>query len=174
MADSYKLTVLKRLTALLEAVTPTPYGTPNQMPASMAGLVFRGRNIFGDDSLRTMISILESPRQPTPDFTADAQVSRAKWPLLIQGFTPDDKIHPTDPAYGLLDDVELRLARIVKKTSSGQGDFPDDYYLGPYFDGYLISSFEAGPAVVRPATDGISKSCFFWLPVSVGISRIIR
>lgn len=177
MADSYKLTILKRLTALLEAIEPTPQGTPNQMPAIMTGLVFRGRNTFGDEQMDTFITILESPRQPTPDFTADAQVSKNKWPLLIQGFTKDDKIHPTDLAYGFLDDVEFRLDRIVKKTGSGRGDFPDDYMLGAHIDGnpgYLISDFEAGPAVVRPATDGISKSTFFWLPVSVGISRIIR
>lgn len=176
MVDSVKLTVLKRLTALLEGMSPSPVAdvTP-EAPPTMAGVVFRGRAVFGDSDPKWMLSILESPRPFTGQFSADGQARRDLWPIFIQGWCPDDKKHPSDPIYSLLDDVERRLDRVVLRLpGTGNPKFIEDYFLGPALDGngYLITSFEVGPGVVRPPSDGISSKSFFYLPLQVGLARI--
>ena len=176
MADSTKLTVLKRLTALLEGMSPTAVAdvTP-EAPPTMAGVVFRGRAVFGDSDPKWMLSILESPRPFTGQFADDGQVRRDLWPIFIQGWCPDDKSHPSDPIYSLLDDVERRLDCVTRTSrDTGMPKFADHYLLGESLDGdgYLITSLEVGPGVVRPPTDGLSSKSFFYLPLQVGLARI--
>lgn len=175
MADSYRLTVLKRLTALLESIVPTAYGTPNQMPAVLTGRVFRGRTLFGESDPETLLSILESPRSLGAGFTNDNSVRKEDWQLLIQGWTVDDKKHPSDPLYSLLDDVEICLDRVTRLLgSNGEPKYPNDYLLGAALDGdgRLIASMQVGPCSVRPPTENLSSKCFFYVPVRVEIARI--
>jgi hypothetical protein len=167
VADPNRLAVLKALTALLETVVPT---APTIEPAltSMEGLVFRGRNRFGDDDPKTMLSILEAPRPDSSLFTAENQARADDWLLLVQGWCPDDKANPSDAVYFLMDDVENTLDRIIRVSpGTGYPKYPSDYMLGG-----LITRCQFGPGTVRPPTENISSKSFFYLPVRVGLARI--
>jgi hypothetical protein len=173
VADSYRLAVLKRLTVLIEGTTVTPF-TGVELPATLAGVVFRGRSFYGEDDPKTMISILEDPRPSGGTSTEDGRRYET-WSIFIQGWCPDDKANPTDPCYSLADDIELRLDRITRVLrSSGQPKYPDDYLLGAALDGdgTLIAKFESRSVIVRPATQGVSSKSFFYIPVQVGLARI--
>lgn len=173
MADSTKLTVLKRLTALIEGTLISPIDGID-LPTDLTGRVFRGRLFFGDDDPKTMISILEAPRQIGSRYTDDDQAKSGPWSLLIQGWCPEDKANPTDSVYGLLDDVERRLGRIIAlRGSDGRAKYPEHYMLGASLngDGYLISGFQMGDSIVRPPQEGVSSKSFFYLPVQVGLAR---
>ncbi len=174
MADSYRLAVLKRLTTLLEGTIVTPVAGIT-LPATLTGVVFRGRNRFGDNDPDTMLALLESPRQGGASFTDDDQVRNEDWGLLIQGMCPELKTHPCDSTYSLLDDVERRLDRITKVTTeTGFPKYPSDYMLGPSLDGdgHLITRFRVSAGTVRPPTENISSRSFFYIPVQVGLARI--
>lgn len=176
MADSYRLTILKRLTALIELTPLTPLdATDVILPATLADVVFRGRTFFGDDGPHTLVSILEAPRGSSSRFTEEGNTRLGQWALLVQGWCPDDKRNPTDNIYSVLDDVERQLDRITRRRNSdGSGKFPEHYLLGAALngDGYLINSFEVGEPVVRPPAEGVSSKSFFYLPVQVGLARI--
>lgn len=167
MADPQKLQVLKALTVLLEGIAPSaPTIDPPLM--SMSGLVFRGRNRFGDDDPKTMISILEAPRPNNSVYTGENQARSDDWLLLVQGWCPDDKTNPSDPIYFLLDDVERRLDRVIAESAStGYPKYPEHYMLGG-----LITGMRVGPGTVRPPTEQISSKSFFYVPVQVGLARI--
>lgn len=168
MADSYRLQVLKALTVLLEGTTLTPVaGITPALPASLAGLVYRGRVKFGENDPDTMLSILESPRPGGAQFAGGNEARSEDWPLLVQGWCPDDKVNPSDPIYSVLDDVEKRLDRITRTiSSSGAGKYPE------YMLGNLITRFQMNPPVVRPPTENLSSKSFFYIPVQVGLARI--
>lgn len=161
MADSYRLAVLKALTVQLKGITPAA-----GYNYDLSGAVFRGRNRFGDSDPATMVSILEAPRPDNGLFVGDRATRHEMWPLLVQGWCPDDKDNPSDPVYGLLDDVERCLARVIA-TDDGTGDgmYPAEYMLGK-----KITALEISPGVVRPPTDGISSRSFFYLPLRVGLA----
>lgn len=162
MADSYRLAVLKALTDHLAAAH-----VDDGYNFTLAGAVFRGRGRFGDSDPDTMVSILENPRPDFGSFAAEnGSVRGEKWPLLIQGWTADDATNPSDPVYGLLDDVERRLGRlIVCSEHTGNPMYPSEYLLGR-----KITSLDLSPGVVRPPTDGISSRCFFYLALRVGLA----
>lgn len=173
MADSYRLVVLKRLTTLLEGTPLTPY-TGLTFPATLAGAVFRGRVAYGESDPDLLVSILESPRDIGAQYLDDGTRNET-WPLAIQGWCPDDKKNPTDPLYGIADDVERRLSRItIQSRGTGYPKYPDDYMLGPAIDGNgaLITKFQIGRPSIRPAAEGVSSKAFFYLPVQVGLARI--
>lgn len=177
MADSYRLTVLKRLTTLLEGTTLTPVvGLDPALPATLANVVFRGRSLFGDSDPRTMVSLLESPRpQGTVYGGTDNEVRLESWGILLQGFCPELKTNPSDSVYSMLDDVEKRLSRITATlTSNGNAKYPEHYMLGAALDGngYLISDFQMPGGVVRPPTENVSRSTFFYIPLQIGLVRI--
>ncbi|MCB1865171.1 MAG: hypothetical protein KDG50_07045 [Chromatiales bacterium] len=162
MADSYRLAVLKALTAQLETIAVADGYTHD-----LAGLVFRGRNRWGESDPDVMISILENPRPDIGQFAGEPEGARAEsWPLFVQGWVPDDIENPTDPAYGLMDDVETCLARITAVVdATGEPKYQSEFLLGN-----RITSFRFGPGVVRPPTDGLSVRAFFYLPVYVGLA----
>lgn len=163
MADSYRLQVLKALTTLLEGITVGD-GYNN----TLTGAVFRGRHRFGDSDPDTMLSILEAPRPGGAGYAGSNEARNESWTLLIQGWCPDDKNNPSDPVYGLLDDVEKRLDRVIRITGgTGVAKYPEHYMLGG-----LITSFQVTQGVVRPPTENISARSFFYLPVQVGLGRI--
>ena len=171
MADSYRLTVLKRLTTLLEGIVPSTEPTWD----NMVGRVFRGRAVFGDNDPRTMLSILESPRPQGANAIDHDQARTEQWSLLIQGWTVDDKANPSDPVYALADEVETRLDRITRQgRGTGMPIYPEHYMLGAALDGdgYLITGFTKGAPIVRPPTPNVSERCFFYLPAQVGLARI--
>ncbi len=173
MADSYRLSVLKALTTLIEGTSVTPVAGI-ELPATLAGVVFRGRTVFGADDPTTMVAILEAPRPGDAFFTENNSARSETWQLLIQGWCPDDKTHPSDPAYSLMDDVERRLDRITRSSrETGYPKFPEHYMLGVNdADEQLIQSFRVLPGVVRPPAESLSSKSFFYLPVQVGLARI--
>lgn len=167
VADSYRLQTLKALTVLLEGTTVTPVADI-VLPATMQGLVFRGRARFGDNDPPTMLSLLEAPRQGGFANAGSEEARRESWALLLQGWCPEDKRHPADPIYSLLDDVEKRLDRInAVGGMTGVAVHSADYMLGG-----LLTRFQVGQPVVRPPTPDVSSKSFFYLPLSVGLARV--
>lgn len=179
MADSPKLTILKRLTALLEAtvVTPYDYGSLNStLPATLAGKVFRGRTVIGNDTPGTFLSILEAPRQLPSIEGGMGEARKDQWLLLINGACPEDRVNPTDPVYGLLQDVEKQLERVVKVSrGTGVPKYSTDYMLGRNADGQtLITDFKFQAGIVsRPSQDNPSSRAYFYIPVQVGIAKVV-
>lgn len=174
--SSYRLDVLKALTAHLEGIKHIEPDPENNIEGvdwggfDLTGKVFRGRNAFGEDAPETFLSLLEAPR---PDYGTTGglfDVARTEeWPLLLQGWTKDDRLNPTDPAYLFMDVVERRLGEIVAvKAGSGNPMYPSAYLLGK-----KITSFAFGPGVVRPPTEGISAKAFFYLPLRVGLATVV-
>lgn len=142
----------------------------------LADKVFRGRDLFGDESdPLPMISILEPPlpleQLRSPPLAVE---SSGDYDLLIQGFVKDNPTHPTDPAHLLMADVKRRLA--VEKArqipnSGGTGD-PFGMGRGQIVNGKPVNSvteIRIGPGVVRPPEHGVSTKAFFWLGLTLKI-----
>lgn len=163
MADSYRLTVLKRLTAHLKNITPQ-----NGYDVDLSASVFRGRPVFSEGDPVPLVSILESMRPDNGTFAGEGQSERKEdWSLLIQGWAHDDVDNPTDPAYALMDAVERHLFRLVAESSiNGAAVYPDEYLLGRSIAGLTIL-----PGVVRPPMEQVSSKAFFYLPVRVTLVR---
>lgn len=154
--DSYRLKVLKKLTAAFEEIT-----VANGYQNDLAGKVFRGRLFYGDDDPIPMISILEHPE---PADQADAPRSGphrgpTRLELIVQGFVEDDWENPTDPAYGLLADVQKRLIEESRKEEDSE-----------IFGESQVTSLEIGAGRVRPP-DEISGKAYFWLTVVISIAE---
>jgi len=157
MADSYRLTVLKRLTSHLEGIN-RQLGYDYEL----VGSVKRGRLVFGEDDPLPLVSILESTRSDPGTYAGESDRSEW-WALMIQGWVPDDVDNPTDPAYGLMDAVEKHLERLTKVNStSGFEVYPDEYMLGR-----SIAGFQVQPGIVRPPMEGVSSKAFFYLPIRI-------
>lgn len=166
MDDSYRLRVLKALTAHLKLIQHVE-GVADFAGFDLSNSVFRGRTQYGDESPKTMVSILEAPR-PDGGITAGASEARVEqWQLLVQGWCPDDVENPTDPLYQMMQVVEMQMQKIIA-TNNVTG-FPKDPVA--YMLGKTISSFTFGPGVVRPPTEGVSSRSFFYLPVRVGLVK---
>ena len=166
MADSYRLNVLKRLTAHLRGITKA-----NGYAYDLANNVFRGRAVFGADDPVPLVSILESPRNDAGQFAGENNSARVEnWSLLIQGWAvDDDKANPTDSAYGLMDAVERHLLRLTKTSGGTRGPtYPDEYLLGRTVGGVTLF-----PGVVRPPMEQVSSKAFFYLPVQLELVREI-
>lgn len=152
MVDPFRLRVLKALTAALEEITPA-----NGYTFDLAGKVYRGRDIFGNDEEPPFIAILEAieqdENQPSPQ--AGGTI-KGPWTLQIQGFCPDDRDHPTDPAHAMMAEVKKRL--IQERVRERQYNI-----LG--MEGRVVElRFSQG--VVRPPDD-ISASAYFWLRMTL-------
>lgn len=158
MVDTRQLVILKRLTTLLEGITPA-----NGYAYTLTGRVHRGRVVFGDDTPVPFLTIVESLR-PDPS-TISAGTSKLRrlenWELLIQGWAKVDTVHPTDDLYGLKGAVENRLARIQDVDANGNPVSADDYRLGRLIDEIFI-----GPGVVRPQHPQ-SGSEALYLPLTI-------
>ncbi len=163
MPDSKQLAILKWITNHLETMT-----VDDGFGYDMAGRVFRGRALLGDEMPLPSVSVLEAPRpdeSPRPYGHEDAR-RLEDWILLVQGWVEDDKVNPTDPAYDLKAHVEARLAQCVAINESGlrvgKPTFPEYYRLGGLAAGVAI-----GPGVVSPPRQNVSAKAFFYLPVVV-------
>jgi len=160
MAEHKRLTILKALTAHLESI----FGD-DLYSHDLRGKVFRGRAVFGSDDPMPCVSLLEGKATDYGQFAdTNESVRKDSWLLLIQGWVKDDPLNPTDPAYGLLADVEARLSDIIAQDERGKPKYPGIYLLGG-----LISSLTIAAPVVRPPEDGLSSRAFFYLPVLVGL-----
>ncbi len=171
MADPIRLQVLKALTTHLEGIVHVD-GDPAQdyRGFNLAGKVFRGRAVYGATDPETMLSLLEAPRPDFPSYAGENNEAASEtWQLLLQGWTADDKVHPTDNAHLLMDAVSRRLAQIIQ-TKRGIGT---PMYPGAYMLGGLVSSFAFGPGVVRPPAEGASSNAYFYMPLRVGLATVV-
>lgn len=161
--DSYRLRVLKALTAQLERIT-----LANGYDYDMTGKVHRGRAVFGQESLASvpMLSILEAPKPATGIAAGEEGVKRKEsWLLFVQGWATDDKANPTDPAYALMAAVEECLGEVT----SEDGTNPASYHLGG-----LIGGMTFGPGLCHPPQADLSSKAFFYLPVEVELAYDVR
>lgn len=155
MSEEYpfRLRVLRAMTTALQEITPE-----NGYSHDVSKAVFRGRAAFGETDPLPMISILEVPvpleqlRVP-----ADAKEAAGPWDLIIQGFLPDDRENPTDPAHILMADVKKRLVQEKMKINEGEA-----------FGMKEVTSIVIGQGIVRPPDD-VSAKAYFWLGVAVGV-----
>lgn len=167
MNDSNRLAVLKALTAHLKLIKHVE-GVEDHAGYDLSNAVFRGRTVYGDESPKTMVSILEATR---PDVGVpvgtNGEGRSEKWQLLMQGWCPDDPENPTDTLYMMMHVVERQLQKIIATNgATGNPTYPDYYMLGR-----KITSFSFGPGVVRPPTEGLSGKAFFYLPCIVGLTK---
>ncbi|MNK62101.1 hypothetical protein D3C87_812700 [compost metagenome] len=168
MADPFRLTVLKRLTAVLEETLD---------PAAefaTVGKVQRGRLLTGEESDLPYITVVEAPRSGFNAYVGDKQATKTTWPLLIQGYCKDDLKEPTDALYRFGHEVSLRLAVITaeKADNSGRPAYPQYHLLGRDDDGHpMIADFEFGPLIVRPQDPAQSTKACFYLPVTITFAR---
>lgn len=173
MAEHKRLTILKRLTELLEGINPA---VDPDYAHNMVGRVTRGRPVIGDESPGDRLNIIEFPRPDFGTYAGDNEARITTWDLLITGYanTEDSPDHPTDPLYSLLHDVEERLAHVFA-TAEGTGlplD-PENYLLGETAQGQpLIFSLAPMPPVVRPASTEQSqaRACFH-LQIRIGLAE---
>ena len=156
MPDPTRLDIHKRLTALLETIT-----TANGFQHDMAGKVFRGRGVYGDETPLPMLSILEAPIPDEPPAQPGSGTEqKIRQQLVIQGFVEDDRINPTDPAQVLLAETKSVLAVERSKVDWNK---PEDGILGL---GRTVTDLYIGAGVVRPA-DEISDKAYFWLNLTL-------
>ena len=156
--DPFRLRVQKALAELLETIT-----TDNGYQFDLAGKVFRGRNVFGDTDPKEMLAVLEDPEMKNILPVAEGNVVAYDYQLLVQGWTRDDKTHPTDRAQHLLAAAKRRLGLEIRRVEDGRVDF-----LGVYG----VASMTLGIGVVRPADD-LSASAYFWLPLTLRVAEDI-
>jgi len=166
MADSFRLRVMKAISAQIKTVTPAA-GFINDLSdyvdeaGRTAERVFRGRDIFSGNEILPFVSILEDFRsQDTLQASSGHTAAAGKWKILIQGFVKDDLDHPTDPAYELCAEVIVALVRAKKDRSNLLG-------LGNRMP--CVTALEIGQPVVRPADGQISDAAFFYLPVTLTV-----
>lgn len=158
MMDTFRLKVVKALTAALEEIT-----VANGYQHDLAGRVSRGRMTFTEEDTLPFLSVMEPPENPDQLITpTGSAVAETKLPLLIQGFADDDRDNPTDPAYRLLGDVQMRLAK-EKVHGPGIGMFG--------FQKGRVMALDMGRGVVRPPDELVSDTAFFWLPVTLTLGE---
>lgn len=158
--DPIRLRIGKAISDALREITPeNGYKTNLDDRAKWdAGQVFRGRLTFGDDDPLPMVSILEVPQPAEQQKSGQMNPNTlGPWELIIQGFTDDDEVNPTDPAHVLMADVKQRIAQEKIKKQRG------DHNL---FGIKAISDIQLSPGVVRPPDDASAKA-YFWLLLTV-------
>lgn len=180
MSDPFRLRIQKALVAALEPIKQRDPKTGAQLSSDFTGRVFRGRDGFGENDPLPMISILEPPLPidgivPSPSNPG----ALGEWDLMIQGFVPDDKANPTDPAHWLMADVKAALAAEKVRKQPGNAQ-PDPLSLGKPAvvngrnAGNCITEIKViGPGVVRPPEIGVSNKAFFWLTLTLKIAEDI-
>lgn len=151
--DPFRLQVLVALTTALTQITPT-----NGFQHDLTDSVYRGRLLLTEKEGLPALAINEPPSFPEEiESPNGSQKGMTVLPLLIQGFIQDDLDNPTDPAYRLLADVQMRLSQ---ERTRGDG-----------FDilgfGQRIHAMDIGQSVVRPPDAVVSDNSFFWLKLTV-------
>lgn len=155
--DPFRLRVQKALSAALEQIS-----VANGDHHDLAGSVFRGRAIFGDDDPLPMLSILEEAIAPESNLgPVTSQAASGTYNLMIQGFVDDDKANPTDPAHLLLADVKKKLAQLRAEARSDQG------VLGFGRKAPVVDQLAFDGGVVRPPDGEVSARAYFWLRLTL-------
>lgn len=178
--DPFRLRVQKALAAALEPIKQRDPKTGEQKIADFVGRVFRGRDAFGNNDPIPMLSILEPPL-PIDGIVPSATNTggMGEWDLMIQGFLPDDKENPTDPAHRLMADVKVALAAEKRRLQPGNRQ-PDPFGMGKAVvlngknvGNCVVEIKTIGPGVVRPPEIGVSNMAFFWLTLTLKIAEDI-
>ena len=156
--EPFRLRVLKALTDHLKTAHESlvddvdEYGRP--LPH-----VFRGRDIFGQNDVLPVISILEAPDEGRRvDAKSPFTIQQNFWRLLIQGFVQDDPENPTDAAYL----IAAHAVRSVAKLKRQKYDI-----LGFGDKKPCVVDLEIGAPIVRPADNEVSDVSFFYFPVTL-------
>ncbi len=166
MSDPFRLRVMKAISASLAEISVA--GGYN---FDLAGKVFRGRLIYGDNDPIPLISIIEPPlpnekRNSPYASTADDGM----WEIIIQGFVKDDRDNPTDPAHLAMADVKKKLAQELKRPRQMPVRGYDPFGLDPTNGAKnRIEQFKIGAGVVRPPEEAVSTKAYFWLTLSLKI-----
>lgn len=154
--DPLRLKILKGITDALKEIT-----IANGYNFNLTNSVYRGRLWFGEGDSLPLVSILEMPvpLEPTESSPGATKPSQ-DWDLLIQGFAPDDRENPTDPAHFLMADVKKRLGLESKKLRQ----------MDPTVFGlkHKVELITIGQGSVRPADDA-QDAAYFWLRVTLKI-----
>lgn len=170
MSDPFRLRVMKAISASLAEISVA--GGYN---FDLAGKVFRGRLIYGDNDPVPLISIIEPPlpneKRNSPYASA---VDDGTWEIIIQGFVKDDRDNPTDPAHLAMADVKKKLAQELKRKGTGPNTRQNDYFGINFGDDQRlrknqIEQFKIGAGVVRPPEEAVSTKAYFWLTLSLKI-----
>lgn len=176
MAEQYplRLRIMRALTELLETIAEEDSNSAaTGYHNTLAGRVFRGRNIFGESDPLPMIAILETPI--ANDQVASGPTNTAStgdWDISIQGFCKDDKRNPTDPAYLLVADVVRCLAIEKKRGQQGRtpGRSPAPLNVLLANGKPAILNMQFGSPVCRPP-DEVSGKAYFWLAIRLTIAE---
>lgn len=152
MNDPFRLKVLMALTVALEEITVL-----NGYQFDLAGHVFRGRTVLTEKDGLPALALNEPPQLVDAAPVPESASAKTVLTMLVQGFVKDDRVHPTDPAYRLLADVQQRIVREKIR---------DDGFniLGL---GERITALRIGQGVVRPPDEVVSPTAHFWLPVTL-------
>lgn len=162
MADPFRLTALKALSAALKTVEFEHEGVAYDLAdyTDEAGRpmerVFRGRTRFGAGDPMPMVSILEDFK--AADRTHGGEGSDdtiGALPILVQGFIGDDSSHPTDIAYPF-------AAAVVQKILAQRMRYN---FLGLGGDEPCVLDLSISDPVIRPPDGEISSVAFFYLTV---------
>mgnify|MGYP000918044242 CR=1 FL=1 len=134
--------------------------------------VFRGRMVLTKDDPKTLITILDNPdpdRYPRAAgrFGDSAETYNEDYVLLLQGWTVDDKVNPSDPAHRFMARTVAALNKLVRRAGPNEKPLDGD---NVYLLGGLITRLSVEPGVVRPPAEQLSEDAFFWLRVAVGFT----
>lgn len=171
----FRLRVLQAITTTIKSVTPTNGYAHNlanfQVDGEPASRVFRGRDQFGFNDPRPMVSVLEHPRALDALLAPDSQPERVgEWDILIQGFVTDDPENPTDPAHLLVADVITALSKEGHRKTANR--YPDILGLGHVMP--CVTKMAIGSPVCRPADGEISDVAFFFLTVTLTMAENVE
>lgn len=170
MSDPFRLRVQKAIAAAIAEIS-----VEGGYSLDLAGKVFRGRLIYGDNDPVPMISIIEPPlpneMRPSPLASTDED---GWWDIIVQGFVRDDRDNPTDPAHVAMADVKKRLALELKRKGTGANiRQPDPFGINFDASGNMrknqIEQFKIGAGVVRPPEEAVSTKAYFWLTLRLKI-----
>lgn len=153
-----RLEVHKRLTDALKQIS-----IANGYATDLNEQVYRGRLVFGSETLLPALAILEVPipldQLPPP---SGSPTFTGQWELMVQGWVEDDRENPTDPAHVLMADVKKVLAAERRKMD---WDKPEDGIFGL---GRNVTAMYIGAGVVRPPEE-VSAKAYFWLTVTLDL-----
>lgn len=170
---SFRLRVLHAVTDCLKTITPADgyvsdladFTVEENGQEVAKARVYRGRDQFGFNDPRPLVSVLEHPRALDQLLGTDADTSTTgEWDLLIQGFVTDDRDNPTDPAHVLAAEVVKRLAQEKKRRDPATGS-PNILGLG--YREPCITNLRVGSPVCRPADGEVSDVAFFYIALTL-------
>lgn len=169
-ADPFRLRVLKRITQVIKDGVHPDHAIPSSNDLRDKDIgngtfekhVFRGRTTYGSDDKLPLVSVLEDPG------TLDELLGGREggdaigtWPIIIQGFVPDDYENPTDTAHVLAAEVVRAIVWQRKAFNHfGLGD-----------ECPCVTDFKISAPVVRPADLETSDVAWFVFRITLSLSE---